>query len=379
MRLSEIFVSRELGARDVAIDALRGLAIIGMVLVNHVPPTSERYAFITHAQWTGWTIADTIFPIFLFLVGASISFSMVGVSTRWTSFPFLRVVRRTALLFFISIALVNFPYYELATLKLSGTLSRIAVCYLIAALISFCFSSRVIAGIVLGILALQWWLLTQFDVPGSGRAVFTIAGNASSYLDSLIFGSFGERLKLPGRVMQGLLPVAGSVATTMAGVLVGRWLKSADSAADKVASLFAVGLIIFYAGSLWAVTYPISKQLWTGSYVILMLGISLQLLALLSWFAETRRLTAALLFLQIAGVNALFFYVFAQSAQRVLVYWKVSNQDGSSKGLRYYIFENWFEPWVSGKLGALLYSLVFLSICYAIVFLLYQRRVFVKL
>ena len=379
MRLSEVFVSRNLGERDTAVDALRGLAIIGMVLVNHSPPTADRYAFIVHVPWTGWSIADTIFPIFLFLVGASISFSRGNNSIAWSAIPYWRILRRTALLFAISIALVNFPYYDLETLKLHGTLARISICYLLATLINFGLASRVIAAIVLGILAVQWWFLTQFDVPGWGQGVLTIEGNASSYLDGLVFGSFGERLKLADRVVQGILPTAGSVATTLAGVLVGRWIRSASSAAGRVAPLFAVGLMLYYAGSIWAVAYPVSKQLWTGSYVILMLGISVQLLALATWLSEIRKLTVILRFLQIAGVNALFFYVFAQSIQRVLVYWRFPDADGSTTQLRFYIYENLFDPWVTGKLGALLYVLSFLAICYAIVYLLYRRRIFIKL
>ena len=132
-----LFVSRDLGNRDPAVDAFRGLAVIGMILVNHAPPRDEMYAPFRHAAWTGWTLADTIFPAFLFLVGVSISLFSKGRSTSRSQIPISRVLRRSALLILLSVALVNFPYYELAKLQLHGTLFRIAVCYFIVALLFY--------------------------------------------------------------------------------------------------------------------------------------------------------------------------------------------------------------------------------------------------
>ena len=374
-----IFVARDLGERDLSVDMLRGLAVIGMILVNHAPPTPDVYAFLLHAPWLGWTFADMIFPAFLFLVGVSVSYSQGKESGNTKVVPYARIFRRVVLLMAINVVLVNFPYYEFETLVLHGTLTRIAYCYLVAALICSHFGWRAQLGIVIGILALQWWFLMQYDVPEFGHGVITVDGNASNYLDRMIFGEFVDRLLLNGSVVQGLLPAAGSIASALIGVLSGRWIRSCSSKESKIAGLFAAGLILIIVGSMWSGSYPINKQLWTGSYVLLMGGFSLQLLALFDWLSRFRRLRVAGKFLEVAGVNALFFYVFAQSFQRLLVYGRVSNPDGTSTRYKYVIYENWVEPWIDGKAGALIYALTFLAICYSIVLGLYCRRIFVKL
>ena len=124
---------------------------------------------------------------------------------------------------------------------------------------------------------------------------------------------------------------------------------------------------------------PISKPLWTSSYVVLIAGISLQLLAFLYWMLDCRGYGSINKPLQIAGVDALFFYVFAQSLERILVCWPVGNGDGSSTRPRYFIDENWFESWALGRAGALLYALCFLLVCYLVILGIYLRKSIFKL
>lgn len=377
--LLRMFVSRDLGQRDLSVDALRGFAVAGMILVNHGPPESEIYGFLVHSRWIGWTVADTIFPLFLFLVGFSISYSGSSRLRESSGVPYARLFRRTLLLILVNIVLVNFPYYEIETLVLTGTLSRIAYCYLAASLISYHCGWKTQMGVVVGILLAQWWFLTQFDVPGFGPGVITIQGNASTFIDNLIFGSFTHHLTLNGPIVQGFLPSASAVASTLTGVLVGRWINPAGNRRRDDMQIFAIGLFLFGAGSLWGHFYPVSKYLWTGSYVVLMTGLSMLLLAFFNWLTNARGLRIGAIPLQIAGTNALFFYVFAQALQRVLVYGRIEQEDGTSTRLRYIIYNNWLEPWADGKGGALLYALVFLAICYVVVLILYKRRVFIKL
>lgn len=119
--------------------------------------------------------------------------------------------------------------------------------------------------------------------------------------------------------------------------------------------------------------------MWTGSFVALTTGISLQVLALLYCLVEVRSFEKWARPLQIAGVNALVFYVFAQSFQRLLVYGRVRGEDGVAVQFRNLIYDSLVAPWVSGKLGAMIYTLGFMSICFAVIYALYRRRVFIKL
>ncbi len=373
------FASRRLGSRDASVDALRGLAILIMILVNHSPPTDDRYGFLQHAPWTGWTVADTVFPVFLFLVGVSIAYSSANRSSVSQSPPWGRIIRRTLILFAISLFLVNFPYYELDKLVVYGTLTRIAYCYFFAVTLYYLCGWRLQLMVAAGILLIQWLILTRMEVPGIGAGVLTIDGNASVYIDRLAFGSFADALHLNGPITQGLLPGASAVATTILGTLAGRWLGHTAQNAGRDYQLLAVGAAAFSAGSLIGHFYPVSKPLWTGSYVIVMAGLALFLIGALNLLSRHRGFRQLLVPLQIAGVNALFIYVFAQLFQRLLVYGRLVQADGTTIRFRYYIYEQWFEPLANGKPGALIYALVFLSICYAATYFLYRRRIFVKL
>ena len=175
------------------------------------------------------------------------------------------------------------------------------------------------------------------------------------------------------------MPSLSAIATTLIGTLTGSWIRATADSGKRDYEMFAIGLLLFLLGSLWSLAYPVSKPLWTGSYVVLMAGLSLQLLALINWFLRFPKLGFIGTLFRIAGVNALFFYVFAQSFQRVLVYGRLKQADGTATRFRYLIGEKWVEVWGDGKAGALIYTLVFLAICYLVVFMLYRRRIFIKL
>lgn len=377
--LTRLFISRNLGTRDVAVDQARGLAIIAMIIVNHAPPTEILFSPFVHAAWTGWSVADTIFPAFLFIVGLSISY-FKSPDCRGDGIVFYsKLLRRFVLLMIISLVLVNFPYYELATLKIHGTLIRIGVCYFVAVLVWAHTKWKSQVWVIAIVLALHAYFLTMFHVPGVGRGALTPEANASAYIDTMLFGEFAERLRLSDPVTQGLLPTAASIATTLIGVVTGNLMRIERDSRSTALNLFAFGLLLFIVGLSWGTVLPISKPLWSPSYVIAMAGVSMQAIAFMYWSQDRQFFRILGKVLQIAGANALFFYVFAQSLQRVLVYGKVWTSEGTPIRLRYYIFENWFQTWLPGKVGALLYTLCFLAVAYSAVYLLYRRRIFIKL
>ncbi len=131
-------------------------------------------------------------------------------------------------------------------------------------------------------------------------------------------------------------------------------------------------------GNAWNELLPVNKQLWTASYVLLMAGIAMQFLAAIAWITDHCGYRAWAVPLRIAGVNALFSYVFAQSLQRALVYGRVATKDGVIR-LRYLVYQRLFAPWIAGEPSALTFALVFSSICFAVVFVLYRKRLFIKL
>jgi predicted acyltransferase len=375
------FVSRTLEHRDYAIDVVRGLAIVGMVLVNHEPPTDSIYPPLVHSLWNGWTVADTIFPLFLFLVGVSIALAMKrpgGEGGAPERGAYWKIGRRSFLLFAIGVALVNFPYYELYKLKLTGVLTHIALCYMVVALIHLHTTWRTQLALIPAIWLVHWALLGFLEVPGFGPGVLTPEGNASRYVDQLLLGSHSNSLQIETDI-DGVLVTLSSITTTMIGLLTGKWIKNARDVSTKIAGMFTAGFALFVLGNVWDLALPINKLIWTGSFVALAAGISLQLLAAGYWIMEFWGFRYWARPLQIAGVNALTFYVFAGAVQRVLVYGRVYGEDGAAIRLRYLIYERLFSPWVSSELGALAYALVYLFFCFAFIVLLYKKNIFIKL
>lgn len=386
-RIIAQFVSRDLTRRDLALDAFRGLMIMGMILVNHPPPTDAIYAPLVHAAWNGWTLADTIFPGFLFAVGFAVRMSMVdgrGEPLAGTTAIYSKIVRRFAILLLLNFLLINFPYYFGVQLRFSGTLALIAWCYLFTACAHL--QMRWVQQLVLVcvVLVLQWMVLALLPIPGAGAGTMTLNINAARYLDTVLFAPlFGPAWIVDGgdvTVLPGLgVPALGALASTLIGLLAAHWMSGPRSLAERLSALFAAGIVLSVLGSVWDLLLPVNKNLWTGSYVLLMAGIALQLFAFGTWLVRQCGLRAWALPLQVAGANALLFYLMAQSIQRLLVYGRVPNGDGSSVRFKQVVYEWMLSLSLSGEFGSLLHATAFLVVCYAVVLFLFRRRIFLKL
>lgn len=384
-RLTAQFVSRDLARRDLALDAFRGLMILGMILVNHAPPTTAIYPPLVHAAWNGWTFADTIFPGFLFAVGVSVCLSMPGRDAGSRAGPdATRVLRRFALLMVLNVLLINFPYYFGVQLRFGGTLALIAWSYLFAASLHMWTRLPTQVAVVVALLGIQWAALGWMPSGGAEAGTMTPDINAARHLDATLFaplfgpawtGQGSETIALPALG----LPALGAVASTMLGVFAARWMRSASTVAHGLCGLFAAGFALLAAGDAWDHLLPVNKALWTGSYVLLMGGISVQLYAIGVWLVRVIGVRSWAVPLQVAGANALFFYVLAQAAQRILVYGRLRGADGSVTSLRELSWEAFLSTSLSGAFGSLVYAIIFLLLCYAVIWVLYRRRIFLRL
>ena len=154
--------------RLLSLDAFRGIAIAGMILVNN--PGSWRHVYwpLRHAVWNGWTPADLIFPFFLFTVGVAITLSMVPSLERGENRrPLLaKMLRRALTIFGLGIVLNGFPLFDLSVLRIPGVLQRIALCYCIASITVVTVGIRG-QGLLAAILLIAYWaLMTLVPVPG---------------------------------------------------------------------------------------------------------------------------------------------------------------------------------------------------------------------
>jgi predicted acyltransferase len=358
-------------ARLLSLDAFRGLTVAGMVLVNNPGSWRAVYPPLRHADWHGWTLTDVIFPFFLFIVGAAVPLALEPRAEqsgrRWV---LLRVLRRSAVIFGLGIVLNGFPWFPWATLRIPGVLQRIAVCYLVAALLYLATGWRVNALIAAVLLLGYWVVMTAVPVPGYGAGNLSKEGNLAAYLDRTILG---PHLWQAAGVYdpEGILSTAPALATTLLGVLTGIWLRSERAPRVIAAGLALAGLVGVGLGQLWGHEFPLNKALWTSSYALLTAGLALLALAAWYWLIEIQGSRRWAVPFVVFGVNALGLYFLSSLVARLLVLIRVP--DGRS--VQTWLFDHVFAPWATPANASLAYALVYVLVWWAIMWMLYRRGI----
>lgn len=247
-----------------SIDALRGLTVAAMLLVNNAGDWDHVYAWLEHAEWNGCTPADFIFPFFLLIVGVSLHLALAPKLERNTDLAQLSrsVVGRGLRIFALGIALHLIAYclIEGRNFRLMGVLQRIGICFAIVGMIAIHVRSvkaqwLIIAGILLGYGAL---LLSS----GSLQPDLNLADK----IDSLLLGKLAYSFNpLTGfaHEPEGLLSTLPSLATVLLGLQAGRWLRN-----GQAHYLWLAAVLALLAGYLSADLLPLNKQLWTPSFVL---------------------------------------------------------------------------------------------------------------
>jgi predicted acyltransferase len=365
--------------RLVSLDAFRGLTIAGMILVNNPGSWSYVYPPLAHAVWHGWTPTDLVFPFFLFIVGVSITLSMSdrrerAVSKRKT---YLRILRRTLILFGLGLFLNGFPFFDLATLRIPGVLQRIAACYFFSALIfmKLRVKGQAIAAALL--LALYWALMKLVPVPGYGAGVLEKDGNLAAYLDNLLMQG---HLWKPTWDPEGILSTIPAIATTILGMLCGYWLKSDRDTRQKIYGLLAGGVAAALVGQVMNVWFPINKNLWTSSYTVFTAGLALLFLALCFWVIDHRGYRKVALPLVIFGVNPITIYVLSGVVATLIDLIKVGaiGPDGKQASIKQFTYDNFFASWAGPWNGSLFFALAFVLLMLIPAWVLYKKRIFIK-
>src|SRR6267142_1683400 len=279
-----------------------------MVLVNNPGTWRAVYPPLRHATWHGWTATDVIFPFFVFIVGVAIPLALGPRLERdGRAAVALKVVRRSIVIFGLGIVLNGFPWFVWAELRIPGVLQRIAVCYLVAAVVYLLTSTRAQASIASGLLLGYWLVMTTVPVPGYGAGDLSPEGNLAAYLDRAILGPhIWQFAKVYDP--EGILSSVPAVATALLGVLTGTWLRSGRRSDSIAAWLALAGIAGIAVGELWGWWFPINKSLWTSSYVMLTAGIALVGLAGCYWLIEVRERRRWAIPFAVLGVNALVLF-----------------------------------------------------------------------
>ncbi|WP_121119557.1 acyltransferase family protein [Croceibacterium ferulae] len=351
--------------RFVSLDVFRGLAVALMIVVNTAGPGAPPFTQLVHASWTGFTLADLVFPSFLFAVGTSMSFGFrKPVPTRTF---YARLLRRVSLIFLLGFLMYWYPFVApqpgggwalkpLADTRLTGVLQRIALCYLLAAPLVRHLSMRALAAVALLLLVVHWAVLMQWSLPGEA---WSRHGNAGTRLDLWLIGRDHLYRKDGGFDPEGLLGTLSATVNLLAGFMAGRFVQHAGRQARKVALLAPAGLMLIVLSLALSAVVPLSKKLWTGSFVFLTVGIDLVLLALLIVF-ELRRRQHGSGFLGVFGRNPLAIYLFSELLVMTLVLIPAPPHEHAWAWIGVTIFQG-IAP---GPFGSLLCATAYMLVCW---------------
>ena len=363
--------------RMMSLDVFRGLTIAGMILVNNPGDWGAIYSPLEHAPWHGWTPTDLVFPFFLFIVGVSITLALArrAESGGGKRDLYIKIIRRTLIIFALGLFLVGFPHFDLSTMRIPGVLQRIAVCYFFASVIFLNTNWRTQALIAAALLLLYWAIMKLIPVPGFGAGNLEMEGNLAAYVDRQILGAHKWK---PLYDPEGLLSTIPAVTTTLCGVLTGHLLRSKRAPIEKVAGLFVAGLAGVVTGWVWNFWFPINKALWTSSYVLFTAGMALQLLALCYWLIDIKGYKAWAKPFQIFGTNALAVYFLAELTANIISIITFTRADGSKVALQTVIYENLFASWAEPLNASLMFAICTVLFWLGVMAILYRRRIFIK-
>jgi len=293
------FVETPLATRTrvASLDALRGFSIfwilggdgaiwaLDQMSAGKGPIVSSIGHFIgtqfTHVAWEGFRFYDFIFPLFIFVTGVSIVFSLTPLVEReGMSSAHLRVLRRALLLYGLGLIYYGGVSEHWHDIRFVGILQRIALCYLFASLLFLNLSLRGLM-VAFALLLLGYWaLMTFMPVPGIGAGFFSPDANLANWLDAnYLPGRIWDRTRDP----EGMLSTLPAIGSCLLGVFAGSLLKTERlTPQHKVLWLIGIGAILVPAGYLWGLQFPVIKAIWTSSFVLVAGGYSFLLLAL--WY-----------------------------------------------------------------------------------------------
>jgi predicted acyltransferase len=363
--------------RLISLDVFRGLTIAAMIIVNNPGSWQHVYPPLQHAEWHGWTPTDLIFPFFLFIVGISISLALSRRKLQGNGEGrlYLKIVRRSLILFGLGLFLALFPRFDFTNLRIPGVLQRIALCYLLASVLFLKSGWKLRAGVGFGLLSGYWLLLKYISVPGYGAGIWEYAGNLCGYLDSRLLSG---HLYKPEFDPEGLLSTLPALATTLLGTLAGDFLRRKLSCRTTLLGCVGGGIVFTVLG-LWSHSYfPINKQLWTSSYVLLTAGLALLCFSACYAVIDGAGIKKWALPFQVFGTNAILVFVGSGLMARMLGLIQVTSPQGRIS-LQAFIYSYFLAPWTGPMLGSLLFPFLLLGFWLALLLPLYRRCIYIKI
>lgn len=361
--------------RLVALDVVRGLTMLLMIIFNSPGSWEHLYYPLSHAEWNGFTLADFGFPFFIFVVGISIALSYnkrmeAQASTRQLV---SHTAKRAAVLFALGI-LLNLISYNFTAVRIPGVLQRIAIVYFVCAFLFMTTTWKTQLRIGAGILVVYWLLLLLVPVPGIGRGVIEPGANLAAWLDSrlipgtLYYGSWDP---------EGFLSTFPAIVTGIFGILTGHLILSQQPLEKKVIDFYSYGFTLFIIGGIWNWFFPYNKSLWSSSYVVYTAGISMLVMGFFIWMIDLRGYSRWFAPTLIFGANAIGAYILHIVLKLPLEYYYFEWNGAYYSAITLFttqVTQAGFSP----QFASLAWAITFMLICGAPLWFLYRRRLFLK-
>lgn len=359
--------------RLISLDAFRGFTIAAMILVNYPGSWSHVYGPLRHAEWNGLTPTDLVFPFFIFIVGVSVT---LAYSKRLAAgipkgLIYRKIVARTISIFLCGIFMWLFPKFNFGDIRFVGVLQRISIVFFACSLL-FLNSKWKTQAMVAGIILVGYWLaVTLIPTPGYGKPMLEPGINLAAWIDTNF---------LPGRLWQktwdpeGILSTFPAVVTGITGMLAGHLIISNLVPERKVIYLFSISFFSFIIGYWWSWIFPVNKNLWTSSYVLVTSGLAGMVLAASIFYVDMlgrQRLTKPGI---IFGANAITVFVLTD-------FWNQLFYNIKFFGLS---LNRHFMAGLTGigtnpELSSLIFALLFICVNFIPAYILFKKGIFIKL
>jgi predicted acyltransferase len=395
--------------RLMSLDALRGFDMFWIMggdglaaalgKLSSDPVTQTFATQLEHVEWAGFHFYDLIFPLFVFIVGVSIVFSLTrAIEQHGRGGALKRVFVRFALMFGVALFYSGGFASAWPDIRLLGVLNRIALCYLGAALI-FCFLQhrwRAMAGIAAGLLVGYWALMSFVEFPDlrpvnasgglisekmTATNIVQLNWNSTATVKGVFepgfnFAHYIDQKYLPGKKWdktwdpEGLLSTLPAIASCLLGVLAGLLLKS-QSVEDrrKITVLFAGGVVAVLAGFVWNGQFPVIKKIWSSSFVLVAGGYSAILLGLFYLVVDVLKYRRWCQVFVWYGMNPITVYL----ADNIIGFRRVASRFLGTN------VKAFFDATVTPGFGDLMLSFGEIGIGLCLVWFLYRRKIFLRL
>lgn len=370
----------ERNQRLLSLDVFRGLTIALMILVNNPGSWSHVYPPLLHSKWHGVTPTDLVFPFFMFIIGVSLYMSTAKFNHQLSKPVLQKVVRRGVTIFLIGLALNWFPFYHQSfdNLRILGVLQRIGLAYILAAIISLSFDVRTLWRPAVLIL-LAYWAILFF---GGNAEPFSLEGNFANEIDLSIlgknhlYGGFGIPFD-----PEGLLATIPTAISIVFGYLIGALINNCPDRDKLVKNMLLIGVVNLFVALAWDIYFPMNKPLWTSSYVLYTGGLACIVLALLIELIDNRSYTGWTKPFQVFGLNPLIIYVFSGLLVKLMVVvltW--SSPSGQETNMYSWLWNEVFSQIAPDalKFSSFLMALAHLAICYLLGYILYRKKIIIK-